>query len=70
MVLELVYTSYGMHMLESGIIGSCFLDNVNYRGEVYIFIWDGAEESAKLLSKKNNEKIRFKWLEDDQAMTI
>ena len=44
-----------------------FADNVNYRGEVYIFIWDGAEESAKLLSKKNNEKIRFKWLEDDQA---
>ena len=44
-----------------------FADNVNYRGEVFIFIWDGAEESAKLLSKKNNEKIRFKWLEDDQS---
>ena len=46
-----------------------FADNVNYRGEIFIFIWDGAEESAKLLSKKNNEKIRFKWLEDDQTNT-
>ena len=44
-----------------------FADNVNIRGDVFIFIWDGAEESAKLLSKKNNEKVRFKWLEDDQS---
>ena len=43
-----------------------FADNVNSRGEIFIFIWEGAEESAKLLTKRNNERIRFKWLEDDQ----
>ena len=43
-----------------------FADNVNYRGEVFIFIWDGAEEQAKLLSKKNGERIKFKWLNDDE----
>jgi hypothetical protein len=34
-----------------------FADNVNYRGEIFIFIWDGAEESAKLLSKKIMKKF-------------
>ncbi|MCH1547412.1 MAG: START-like domain-containing protein [Flavobacteriaceae bacterium] len=46
-----------------------FADNVNSRGEVFIFIWDGAEESAKLLAKKNNHKIKFKWLEDEYPET-
>ena len=31
-----------------------FADNVNSRGEIFIFIWDDSEESAKLLRKNNN----------------
>ena len=46
-----------------------FADNVNSRGEIFIFIWDGAEESAKLLTRKNNHKIKFKWLEDEDPET-
>ena len=42
-----------------------FADNVNSRGELYTFIWDDSEEEAKLLSKKNNDKVRFQWLEDE-----
>ncbi|WP_435133105.1 START-like domain-containing protein [Formosa sp. A9] len=42
-----------------------FADNVNSRGELYKFIWDGAEEQAKLLSKKSGERIKFKWLHDE-----
>ena len=42
-----------------------FADNVNSRGELYIFIWDDSEEHAKLLSKKANDKVRFQWLEDE-----
>lgn len=42
-----------------------FADNVNSRGELYKFIWDGAEETAKLLSKKSGEKIKFRWDEDE-----
>ena len=30
-----------------------FADNVNSRGESFTFIWDDAEEYAKLLQKKN-----------------
>lgn len=42
-----------------------FADNVNSRGELYAFIWDDSEEEAKLISKKNNERVRFQWLEDE-----
>jgi uncharacterized protein YndB with AHSA1/START domain len=42
-----------------------FADNVNSRGELFTFIWDDSEEDAKLLSKKNGERIKFKWVDDD-----
>ncbi len=42
-----------------------FADNVNSRGEIFIFIWDDSEESAKLIRKINNEKIQFQWLDDE-----
>ena len=44
-----------------------FADNVNSRGEIFIFIWDDSEESAKLLRKNNNEKIQFQWLDDEDS---
>ena len=43
-----------------------FADNVNSRGEDYTFIWDDTEEYAKLIQKKNNEKVRFRWINDDE----
>ena len=42
-----------------------FADNVNSRGKVFSFFWDGVEEKAELISFKNNKYVRFKWLEDD-----
>ncbi len=43
-----------------------FADNVNSRGELFKFIWDGAEEQAKLLTKKSGERVKFRWLADDE----
>lgn len=42
-----------------------FADNVNSRGELFKFIWDGAEEQAKLLTKKSGERVKFRWLDDE-----
>lgn len=42
-----------------------FADNVNSRGEVFTFIWDDNEEKAKLISKKSGERVKFKWLADE-----
>ena len=43
-----------------------FSDNVNSRGELFTFIWDDSEEQAKLLSKKSGERVKFKWLADEE----
>ena len=43
-----------------------FADNVNSRGEVFTFIWNDAEEKARLLSKKTGQRIKFRWLEDEE----
>ena len=42
-----------------------FADNVNSRGEIFTFIWDGSEEKAKVLQERPQEKIKFKWMEDE-----
>ncbi len=38
-----------------------FADNVNSRGELYTFIWEGTEEVARLLKRKTDEFVRFAW---------
>ncbi|TSE08845.1 MULTISPECIES: START-like domain-containing protein [Aquimarina] len=43
-----------------------FADNVNSRGELFTFIWDDSEEEAKLLSRKSGERIKFRWVEDEE----
>ena len=50
----------------AGGLTEWFADNVNSRGELFTFIWDGSEESAKLLSKKSGERVKFKWLNEDE----
>lgn len=43
-----------------------FADDVNIKDDVYTFIWDGSEEQARLLTKKNNVRVRWQWLEDEE----
>jgi len=42
-----------------------FADNVNSRGEMFTFIWDGSEEQAKLVKRKSDEFVKFVWLESE-----
>lgn len=44
-----------------------FADDVNIKDDVYTFFWDGSEEKARLLSKKNHTKVKFQWIEDEEA---
>ena len=44
-----------------------YADNVNSRGEFFTFIWEGSEERAKLLGKKNGERIKFRWDNDEDT---
>lgn len=49
-----------------------YADNVNSRGELYTFIWDDSEEQAKLLRKKMDEVVKFRWThtEDDSFFEL
>jgi len=42
-----------------------FADNVNSRGEFFTFIWDDSEEKARLSSKKTGEKVKFRWVDEE-----
>ncbi|MBW2937512.1 SRPBCC domain-containing protein [Aureisphaera sp. CAU 1614] len=44
-----------------------YADNVNSRGEFFTFIWEGSEEKARLLGKKSGERIKFKWVDDEET---
>jgi len=46
-----------------------FADNVNSRGEFFTFIWNDSEEKARLTSKKSGEKIKFRWIDEDNNDT-
>lgn len=41
-----------------------FADNVNSRGEYFTFIWDDSEEKARMSSKKSGEKVKFRWVDE------
>lgn len=56
---------YNMLSTPSGL-SEWFADDVNLRGDVYTFIWDGSEEQARKISQRNGEAIKFQWLEDEE----
>ena len=43
-----------------------FADNVNLKNNVFTFFWDDSEQSAKILKKKSNKFIQYKWLDDEE----
>ena len=43
-----------------------FADNVNLKNNVFTFIWDDSDQSAKILKKKSNKFVHFKWLDDQE----
>lgn len=48
-----------------GGLAEWFADDVNVKGKTYNFIWNGAENMAEVLQKKENRYIRFRWTEED-----
>lgn len=46
-----------------------FADKVTLRGKKITFIWNDSQETAKIVSTKRDEKVRYKWIEseDDES---
>jgi len=42
-----------------------FADDIYVQENIFRFIWSNAEQQAKLLHRKKNQCIRFKWVDDE-----
>ncbi len=42
-----------------------FCDEVDIEGEIYSFVWDGSVETAEMIDDIEDERIRFKWEDED-----
>lgn len=60
---------FGMVSTPGGL-SEWFADDVNLKDNIFTFMWEGTEDKAKMLLKKDNKYIRYKWLldgEDDKS---
>ncbi len=46
-----------------------FADKVTYINKNFAFEWNGTVQEARVVSKKRNSHIRFKWLDDEDKHT-
>tara|TARA_X000001036_G_scaffold51816_1_gene41206 strand:+ start:93 stop:476 length:384 start_codon:yes stop_codon:yes gene_type:complete len=53
------------YITSASSLSEWFADDVNSRGKIFSFFWDGSEEKAELMSAKNNQFVKFKWLDED-----
>ena len=43
-----------------------FADDVNIKKDIFTFFWDGSEESARLISQKREEFVKYRWMEHEE----
>jgi uncharacterized protein YndB with AHSA1/START domain len=48
-----------------GGLSEWFANDINIQGNIYTFIWEGVEQEAELTIKKENQLVRFKWIDDE-----
>ncbi|MHC5201255.1 START-like domain-containing protein [Myroides sp. LJL119] len=46
-----------------------FADNVNSRGEIYSFVWGDSQEKAKIVTRKADERVKYRWLDENDQET-
>ena len=42
-----------------------FADDVHIKGDFFTFIWEGSEQVAEMIQKKENKLVRFSWVDDE-----
>ncbi|MDR1601024.1 MAG: hypothetical protein LBS42_01170 [Tannerella sp.] len=55
------------HLTTASGLSSWFADEVRISGDRYIFTWNKVHEEAKLLEEKTGVKVRYRWLNGDDA---
>lgn len=52
-----------------GGLAEWFADDIYVQDDVFRFIWSNAEQQAKLLHRKKNQCVRFKWMDDQDTQS-
>ena len=52
-----------------GGLAEWFADDVNLKGNIFSFIWNGVEQKAVVIQKKENKYIRFQWIDEADKNT-
>ena len=42
-----------------------FADDVNFKDGIYTFTWTESESRAKIVHKRENQMVRFKWIDNE-----
>ncbi|MBI9069256.1 MAG: SRPBCC domain-containing protein [Salinivirgaceae bacterium] len=53
----------------AGGLNEWFADNVRVQGKIYTFEWDGSEQKAEMVNKKDMKYVRFHWLDEEDEKT-
>jgi uncharacterized protein YndB with AHSA1/START domain len=49
-----------------GGLAEWFADDVNLHGDTLYFIWEGVEQLAVVIQKKENKFIRYRWIDEPE----
>ena len=49
----------------AGGLSEWFAEDVHVNNKVFTFIWEGSEQQAEMLMKKELQFVRFHWLDDE-----
>ncbi|HKL08243.1 MAG TPA: START-like domain-containing protein [Bacteroidales bacterium] len=44
-----------------------FADDVRVQGKRYTFFWEGSEQTAEIVQRKENKLVRFQWLDEEDT---
>ncbi len=53
-----------------GGLAEWFADDVNLKGDIFFFIWDGVAQRAEVTRKKENQYIQFRWLDEPEESSF
>ena len=48
----------------AGGLSEWFADDVFVKGKTYTFVWEGTQQKAEMVLKKENRYVRFQWMEN------
>ena len=49
----------------AGGLNEWFAENVSVQEKIFTFEWDGAEQKAEMVNKKDMRYVRFHWIDDE-----